>query len=159
MVIELHLCGPIGDGQRQELDAALALLQMDNEFLIQAMLSAGLHVPDTVDEMGLVWVPPSKLEAQTDRQRFFHMRDMLERRRFSCGDAAGYEAAVQRAKYGVPARAFTVDVVPDWMRKTQGDAAEGLWHSVYSTPSGIVDPVGRHLRRRGRPNAVWEALT
>ena len=53
MYLGLHLCGPKGDGSRILLDRALALLQFDNECVVQAMLRSGRAVPDCMEELGL----------------------------------------------------------------------------------------------------------
>lgn len=148
MILELHLCGPKGDGQRQLLDRAIALTQLDNQFVIEAMLRAGQDVPDLVDDMGIDYRPPTRREAATERERFYGMRKMLETGEFSCHDAAAYEAAVLTVKYGVPAQSFN-----------QGMPGRGLWHGVYrSQQHGIVDPVARFLAKHGRPDYQWEAL-
>lgn len=138
MILELHLCGPKGDGHRQELDRALELLQLDNEFLIQAMLRDGRHVPDLVDDMNLRYRPPTPFEAKTDRERFLGLREMMRRREFSCQDAAGWEAAVLSQKYRMPATAYHEPV-----------SAAGFYHAVYWTPQGVIDPVARYLAKRG----------
>ena len=148
MILELHLCGPKGDGQRQLLDRALALTQLDNQFVIEAMLRSGLDVPDLVDDMGLTYRPPSRREAHTERERVYGMRKMLDTGEFSCHDAAAYEAAVLTTKYGVPAQAF-VQPLP----------REGFWHGMYrSQQHGVVDPVARFLKKQGRGDYQWEAL-
>ena len=148
MIIELHLCGPTGDGQRQELDHALALVQLDNQFVIEAMLRAGQNIPDLVDDMGLLYRPPTRREALTERERFYGMRKMMDTGEFSCHDAAAYEAAVLTVKYSLPAQAFN-----------QPLGRGGLWHGVYRTPNhGVVDPVARHLQKQGRGDYQWEAL-
>lgn len=159
MILELHLCGPRGDGQRHELDRALALVQLDNRFLIQAMLRAGRPVPEKVEELGILWRPPSRAEALTDRQAIRGLRAMLEHGSFSCCDAAGWEAAVLEEKYRLPARSYNVDVVPPWMRRRWGAGADGLFHAAYETPRGVVDPVWRYLVNTGQADAEWEALT
>ena len=148
MVLELHLCGPKGDALIEELNAALALVQRDNEFLIQAMLRSGRQVPEVVEDMGIVYRPPSRSESLTDRQAIRGLRSMLEQGYFSCGDAAPWEAAVLRIKYGVAAVAFSKPLTSD-----------GLTHGIYRTPSGVIDPVARYLAKTGREDYVWEALT
>ena len=146
MILEFHLCGPKGDGQRQELDHGLRLLQLDNEFLIQAMLRDGRRVPDLVDDLGLRYRPPSPAEAATERERFYGLRDMVRVGEFSCQDASGWEAAVLTIKYRQPSSAFVEEIRPD-----------GLWHAVYETPRGVIDPVARFLAKEGRGGYVWEA--
>lgn len=141
MFLGLHLCGPRGDGGRMVLDRALALLQFDNECVIQAMLRAGRAVPDCVEELGLRYEDHTVLDPDSDHQEFYGFRAMLERGAFSCGDAAPFEAAVLRVKHTIPARAFS-----------QFGTQDGLWHGVYETPAGIVNPVARFLaaRQQGR---------
>lgn len=146
MILELHLCGPKGDGQRQELDAALRLLQMDNEFLIQAMLRDGRPVADLIEDLGLSYRPPTPAEARTDRERFYGLHAMLRAGEFSCQEAAAWEAAVLTVKYGVPSRAFHDPVSND-----------GLYHALYETPQGVIDPVARFLAKQGHTDYVWEA--
>jgi hypothetical protein len=148
MILEMHLCGPKGDGQRQLLDRALALVQLDNQFLIEAMLRGGRDVPDLVDDMGLQYRPPTRREAATERERFWGMRKMMEEGSFSCHDAAAYEAAVLSVKYSIPAQAFSEQL-----------PGPGLWHGVYrSQQHGHVDPVARYLAKQGRGGYQWEAL-
>ena len=148
MILELHLCGPKGDGQRQLLDRALAMAQLDNQFVIEAMLRSGREVPELVDDMDLHYRPPSAAESRTERERVYAMRKMLETGEFSCHDAGAYEAAVLTTKYGIPAQAY-VQPLP----------RSGLWHGVYrSQQHGVVDPVARFLEKQGRGGYQWEAL-
>lgn len=133
MVITLHLCGPPGEATRRELAQILNILKEDNRLVIQAMLKAGHHVPDTVIDLGLEYRPPIGEEIHTPHQGFYCMADMVERGTFSCGDAAAYEAAVQEEKYGIPTE---VIVVP------QG---ESEYHALYVSPSGPVDPTENWL--------------
>jgi hypothetical protein len=119
------------------LDQALALLQFDNECVIQAMLRAGRRVPECVEELGLSYEDHTVLDPDSDHQEFFGLRAMLERGVFSCGDAAPFEAAALWIKRQIPARAFS--------RRGTDD---GLWHAVYQTPAGIVDPISRFLSGR-----------
>jgi len=139
--IGLHLCGPKGDGSRILLDRALALVQLDNECLVEAMLRAGMAVPDCVEELGIEYEDHTVLRPNSDEQQIYGLRAMLERGRFSCGDAAALEAAVLQKKYTIPARAFS-----------RFGTEDGFWHAVYSTPAGVVNPVARFLehQRRGR---------
>lgn len=147
MILELHLCGPKGDGQRNEIDDALALLQRDNEYVIQAMIRAGRFVPDLIEDLGLEYRPPTRAEAETERQAFHCFRKMLENGWWSCGDAGPFEAAVLVIKHGIAAQAFSSDLTDD-----------GLFHSLYRTPMGVIDPVARFLAKTGRSDYVWEAL-
>lgn len=149
MFVGLHLCGPKGEGQRVLLDQALAMLQRDNEFVIQAMLRAGRPVPDCIEELGLRYVDDTVADPESGRQIFYSFRHMLERKKFSCGDAAGFEAAVLTQKFQVPARAHTKAGRPRWPLPP-GVTHHGLWHSVYETPAGEVDPVMRFLTGQRR---------
>lgn len=134
MHLELHLCGPKGDGSRILLDRALAMVQLDNEFLIQAMLRAGRPVPDRIDDLGIPYRDDTLLDPNSDHQAFYGMRGMLERGSWSCGDGAPYEAAVLVVKHRIPTRAFA-----------RYGTEDGFWHAVYQTQLGIVDPVARYL--------------
>lgn len=134
MILELHLCGPKGAGQRQLIDRALELVQLDNQMLVQAMLKAGMPVPDRIEELGLAYQSPSLAQAQANRQAFFGYRQMLTNGWFSCGEAAAWEAAVLCEKHKVPATAFSNPI-------TGRD--DGIFHAVYRTPTGVVDPVER----------------
>ena len=138
MDVTLHLCGPKGDGQRLLLDRALAMLQADNEYLIQAMLRSGMAVPDKVEDLGIPYRDDTLLDPNGESQHYFGYRQMLEHGSFSCGDAAPFEAAVLVVKYNIPAVAFS-------------DArGNGIFHAVYRTPAGVVDPIVRfHSARRG----------
>ena len=134
MFLGLHLCGPKGDGSRLLLDRALALLQFDNECVLQAMLRAGRPIPDCVEELGLRYEDHTRLDPNSDHQELYGLRAMLDRGAFSCGDAAGFEAGVLQVKHRIPARAFS-----------QFGTDDGLWHAVYETPVGIVNPIARFL--------------
>ena len=139
MQLDLHLCGPKGDGSRILLDHALAMVQLDNEFVIQAMLRAGRPVPDLIDQLGIPYRDDTVLDPDSDYQAFYGLRAMLERGSWSCGDAAPFEAAVLKCKHRVPARAFA-----------RYGTEDGFWHAVYETPRGTVDPVARFIREQTR---------
>lgn len=140
MIVELHLCGPVGDVRRQQLTRLLNELKRDNAYVINAMLNAGQHVADTVIELGLDYDPAGGTpEAETQRQRFFGMREMVESGTFRCGEASAYEAAVMETKYGIPTMVLCVP---------QG-ATE--YHGIYVTEDGAVDPTENWLR-------YWEAM-
>ncbi len=139
MDLRLHLCGPKGDGSRLLLDRALAMLQMDNEFVVQAMLRDGRGVPDCVEQLGIPYRDDVSLDPNSERQEFRGLRQMLEHGSWSCGEAAPFEASVLRVKFNVPARAFV-----------RFGTEDGFWHSVYETPQGVVDPVARYLAAGGR---------
>lgn len=134
MIIELHLCAPPGEARRRVLTALLNVCKDDNRLLINAMMRSGFDVPDTMEELGLTYAPPSGNELLTPRQPFYSMLDMLDRKTFSCGDAAAYEAAVQEEKYGRVAYCLCV---------AQGDTE---YHSIYVTERGAVDPTENWLR-------------
>lgn len=138
MIVTLHLCAPPGEATRRELARALNLLKEDNRLVIQAMLRAGLEVPDTVSEMGLEYRPPTAAEAKTPEQAFYCMADMVERGRFSCGDAAAFEAAVVEEKYGIQTE---VIVVP------QGSTE---YHALYVCEFGAIDPTENWLEERAK---------
>lgn len=142
MDVTLHLCGPKGDGQRLLLDRALAMLQADNEYLLQAMLRSGMAVPDKVEDLGIPYRDDTLIDPHGDSQHYFGYRQMLEHGSFSCGDASAFEAAVLVVKYQMPATAFS---------EARGD---GIFHAVYRSPAGIVDPVARFHRTRGGRVAV-----
>lgn len=138
MIIEMHMCGPGGDFRRQQLTRLLNELKRDNQYVINAMLNAGQHVPDTVIELGLDYEPATGLDKESRRQPFYGMRDMIEEGTFRCGDGSAYEAAVMEEKYGIPSM---VIVVP------QGDSD---YHGLFVTPDGPIDVVENWLR-------YWEA--
>lgn len=152
MIVELELCGPKGAGQIELWSKLLETVQRDNEMLIEAMLRAGMQVPDTVEDLGIPYVPPTVFEARNDRQRLSGLGAMLDRRSFSCGDAAPLEAAVLVRKHGVPARA-----VPAMLPTKDPSGASVLLHSVYVTPYGTIDPIQRWLAANGRAGEPWEA--
>jgi len=140
MLVEMHLCGPDGDVRRQQLTRLLNELKRDNCYLINAMLNAGQHVPDTVIELGLDYDPAQGAEKESQRQPFYGMREMVKIGTFRCGDASAYEAAVLETKYGVPTMVL---VVP------QG---EFEYHGIYVTDQGAIDPTENWLRH-------WEGKT
>lgn len=139
MDLRLHLCGPKGDGSRMLLDRALAMLQLDNEFVVQAMLRSGMAVPDSVEQLGIPYRDDVVLDPNSERQEFRALRQMLDYGSWSCGEGAPLEAAVLQVKYKIPARAFV-----------RFGTDDGFWHAVYETPQGIVDPVQRYLANGGR---------
>jgi len=149
VIIELHLCGPKGAGMREEFSRAVALLQFDNEMLIEAMLKAGHAVPDTVDGLRVNYQPATAAEARTGRVQLRGMGSMVETGTWACGDASAYEAAVQRVKHGrLDAKAYAVDYPSQ---------DGGLCHAVYQVDGRVIDPVSRHLRRTGMRNP-WENM-
>lgn len=139
MDLRLRLCGPKGDGSRILLDHALALVQLDNEFVVQAMIRAGRHVPDCVEQLGIPYRDDVVLDPDSEHQEFRGFRQMLEDGSWSCGEGAPFEAAVLKVKYGIPAKAFS-----------RFGTEDGFWHCVYRTPHGIVCPVTRYLAAGGR---------
>ena len=146
MIVTLHLCMPSGETMRQQFTRLLNEVKDDNRRVVAAMLAAGEHVPDTVGELGLSYLPE---QHRTDRNgepvmAIYGLRAMLDRGTFSCGDAAGFEASVMNEKYRVPARCLAV---------SQG--IEDL-HAVYVTPEMTVDPTANFLagRRSPRPRVV-----
>lgn len=139
MYLGLHLCGPRGDGSRMLLDMALAMLQFDNECVVQAMLRDGRHVPECMEELGLEYEDHCVLDPDSDKQDLYGFRAMMERGKFSCGEASCFEAAVLQVKHGIPARAFS-----------RYGTDDGFWHAVYMTPAGVVNPVARYLASRSQ---------
>lgn len=134
MIIELHLCGPAGDVRRQQLTRILNELKEDNCFVIEAMINAGRHVPDTVIELGLNYEPARGAAKFNDRQPFYGMRKMIELGTFRCGDASAYEAAVMETKYGIPSMVLVVPQDTD------------DFHGVYVTDDGeAIDPTANWL--------------
>lgn len=131
MDVTLHLCGPKGDGQRLLLDRALAMLQADNEYLFQAMLRGGRPIPDKIEDLGLRYRDDTIIDPHSPRQHYYGFRQMLENGTFSCGDASAFEAAVLVIKYQMEATAFSQARAP------------GIFHAVYRTQAGVVDPIAR----------------
>jgi len=146
VIVTLYLCMPEGETMRQQFTRLLNEVRDDNRRVLAAMMAAGEHVPDTVGELGLSYVPE---QHRTDMHGdpimdLYGLRGMLDRGSFSCGDAAAYESAVMYEKYAVPARCLAV---------AQG--AEDM-HAVYVTPERVVDPTANFLsgRRLTQPRAV-----
>jgi hypothetical protein len=96
--------------------------------VINAMLNSGMDVPWNMWDMGLVYNPPTADEANTPKQSFWGISDMLARKEFSCGDAAALESAIVEELFDVPTEILCVP---------QG-AYE--YHALYLTPEGPVDP-------------------
>jgi len=146
MIVTMHMCMPQGETMRQQFTRLYNEVKDDNRRVIAAMMAAGQHVPDTVGELGLSYVPEhhrtdSNGEPMMD---IYGLRAMIDRGSFSCGEAAAYEAAVMNEKYRVPARCLAV--------------AQGIedLHAVYVTPEFTVDPTANFLAGRAftRPRAV-----
>lgn len=146
MILTMHLCGPKGDGERQLHDRALAMLQLDNRFVIEAMLRSGQQVPDLVDDLGIEYRDLTRTNARGEHHAYNGFRKMLDQGWFSCGDAAAYEAAVLSVKYGVPAHAYA-----------EPGRGPGMFHAVYRTPTGVIDPVTRFQQKMGQRGA-WRAV-
>ena len=142
MIIELHLCAPPGEARRRVLTALLNICKDDNRLIINAMMRSGFDVPETMEDLGLQYQPPSGGELQTPRQPFYSLLDLLENGTFSCGDAAAYEAAVKEEKYGQQTQCICV---------AQGD---NEYHAIYVTAEGPVDPTENWLRRVAGVNGV-----
>ncbi len=134
----MHLCNPGGDATRDGYARALEWVQADNRRVIRAMLDAGEDVPDTMSDWGLRYVPERSRHDRSGRPLMdvFGIYDMVERGTFSCGDAAGWEAAVIEEKYGIPAAAIPAP---------QGD---NDFHAVVVTEDGVYDPTANFLARR-----------
>lgn len=137
MIFTFYMCGPQGEALRQQMTNALNMLKRDNRYVINAMLNSGVHVPDTVIEADLNYVP-SRHEWTTSgepRQTLYGMKAMFDSGEFSCGDAAAYEAAVQEEKYGIPTECIGVPTYND-----------DDYHGIYVTPYDVVDPTENWLR-------------
>lgn len=134
MIIVTHMCVPEGEPMRQRYAHAMNGLREDNMLVIAAMLREGIVVMDTVGELGLEY-DPEVFTWNEDGEPVFHLyglRAMKRRRKFSCGDAAGYEAAVLSAKYGIPTECVSVAMSEDDQN-----------HGIVVTPDGPYDPVAR----------------
>jgi hypothetical protein len=139
MKITLHMCMPEGDGSREGYNDALRMIKRDNQRVIAAMMHAGDHVPDTVGEIGLQYVPaPRRNDPVTGKPLMdvYGFYDMVQRGVFSCGDAAAYESAVFEEKYGIRTEPLSVP---------QGD---NDFHGIFVTADGVVDPTENFLRGR-----------
>lgn len=119
------------------------MVQLDNEFLIQAMLGARRPVPDKIEDLGIPYRDDTLVDPNSDHQAFYGLRGMLEQGWWSCHGAAPFEAAVLKMKHKIPARAFT-----------RYGSEDGFWHIVYETPLGVVDPVARYLSQPGARRAM-----
>ncbi len=136
----MHLCMPSGDASRDGYARALEWTQADNRRVIRALLADGDHVPDTVRQWDLRYVPERRRQDQGGRPLMdvYGIGDMVVRGSFSCGDAAAYEAAVLEEKYGIPALAIPAP---------QGD---NYFHAVVVTEDGVFDPTADFLSGRER---------
>jgi hypothetical protein len=141
MIVRMHLCMPEGDAIRSRFGEILEVVKRDNKTVIAAMLYEGIDVPDTVGELGLVYVPEQhRLDASGHPVLdVYGMRDMIARGTFSCGCAAAYEAAVIEEKYGVPTQCLSV---------AQGDDD---FHGIFVTADSVVDPTANYLQHRRTP--------
>lgn len=158
MIITSHLHGPPGEATRRLVTLTLEKHRMDNLWVLQAMIRAGHQLPDNLWDLGVVYDPPHPKrpvvndrgqvvgyvdEVHTPQQEFFSYGDVIERRRFSCGDGAPLEAALVTALTGTPTKCECV---------AQGGIE---YHAIYYTPDGPVDPSERwkqrYQRTYGRP--------
>lgn len=140
MIVLVHLCMPEGEPMRAEWTDLCNLLREDNRMVVASMLRAGIPVADTVEELGLRYVPEwHRKDPRTGEPTIgmYSIRYMLERGTFSCGDACGYESAVLTEKYGIATECLGVDV-------GEGDMT-GDYHGIFVTPTGAIDPVARFL--------------
>jgi len=144
MKITLHMCMPEGDAMRNRFGELMEIVKRDNRAVIAAMLAEGLHVPDTVGELDLRYLPEQHRldEYGQPIMNIYGYREMVQRRTFSCGDAAAFEAAVVEEKYGV--RTLCVAV-------SQGD--DDL-HGVFVTETDAIDPTANFLEGRRSPIPV-----
>lgn len=149
MIVGLHLHGPPGEATRRLVSSLLEVVRQDNIYVVQAMLDAGIDVPDTMWEMGVVYDPPNPQrpvfdahgrivdvvdEVNTPQQNFYGISDILENGRFSCGDGAAAEAAIATVKHGIKTRC---ECVP------QGGYE---YHAIFITPDGPIDPSEHWLK-------------
>lgn len=135
------MCMPEGDAMRQRFSDLMELLKRDNRGVIAAMLGNGMPIPETMDDLGLRYIPEqnSRDEHGEPVMALYGLRDMVERSSFSCGDAAAYEAAVMEEIYGIPTICLAV---------AQGD--EDM-HAVYVTAEDVVDPTANFMSGRRSP--------
>jgi len=139
MIIICHLCVPQGESMHQTLTCYMnEIVKPDNRRVIAAMLQDGQHVPDTVGELGLRYVPEQHVTSDDGEPivKLYGMAAMVTRGQFSCGDAAGYEAAVLEEKYGIPTLCQSV---------AQGDDDA---HAVIVTRDRVIDPTLNFLQGR-----------
>lgn len=138
MIVTLKLCVPEGDAMRQTFEELMETTKRDNRRVIRAMLNAGQHVPDTVGELGLRYVPEVH-RVDAERRPIMTargMRDMVNEGIFSCFDAASFEAAVMEEKYQVPTACVAVFQTDDYL------------HGLFVTCEDVVDPTANYLAQR-----------
>lgn len=140
MILRGHLCVPAGASMNETLTSYMNyVVKPDNRKVIAAMLRDGQHVPDTMAELGLRYVPeqhhidPATGEPIID---VYGLGPMVERGHFSCADAASFEAAVLEEKYGIPTWCMSVP---------QGD---NDMHAVFVTRDRLIDPTRNFLQGR-----------
>lgn len=128
MIVTLNLHSPPGEATRRLVTRALNVLKEDNRYVVNAMINSGMDLPTNMWDMGLVYNPPDADEANTPKQEFWGIGDMMARKEFSCGDAAACEAAIIEEVFDIPTEIITV--------------AQGAYeyHALYVTPLGPVDP-------------------
>jgi hypothetical protein len=128
VIVTLNLHSPPGEATRRLITRALNVLKEDNRYVINAMVNGGMEIPWNMWDMGLVYDPPTADEANTPEQAFWGISDLMQRKKFSCGDAAACEAAIIEEVFDISTEIITVP---------QG-AYE--YHALYLTPDGPVDP-------------------
>lgn len=139
MIVTLHLCMPEGEPMRRQFARLMNEVKADNRRVIAAMLRSGQHVPDTVGELGLRYVPAQHRVADNGEplMEIMGIRAMIDSGTFSCGDASPFEASVLEEKYGiVPCECLSV---------AQGDDD---MHAVFVTPERVIDPTANFLSGR-----------
>ena len=122
MRILISLSGIDGTNLGRVFGAAVNTLCADNEAYLTAVEEEGTSIPDTVRELGTQyrpWKPSSDVQ-------FRSIDEMLEHSAFACGDAAAYECAVLRVKYGIDAHCF--------VKRANGN----IWHALVMCPNGRV---------------------
>lgn len=127
MILESHLCAPLGEATRREIAHTLENHKADNAYWISAMLNSGKTPPCCTKAMGIDYRPPVGNEKLTPRQQFFSAPFLLQRGHGACGDIHAYDAAALEVLFGVP----TQILVP-----AQGRTS---YHVVMLTPAGPID--------------------
>ncbi len=127
----MHMCMPEGDAMRQRFSDLMEVMKRDNRAVIAAMMANGIEIPDTVGDLGLEYAPEQHRADSRGQpvMDVYGIRDMVARKKFSCGCAVALEAAIMEEKYGVPTLCIAV---------AQGD--DDL-HAIFVTSNDVVDPL------------------
>lgn len=130
MEIVLRVVQLPGDTIAVVLADALRSLIANNEVYLRAMQTEGQSLVDVVGQLPVryrAWAP-------SERVVFRGYESMMLDRAWACGDAAAYEAAVLRVKYGVDAQPLIKRV------------SNELWHAMLRLPDGSeYDPTKNAL--------------